>query len=199
METFYHGTSVLFSKFDLGHALEGDGKVKFGFGVYVTSDYSTAAHYAGSNKNARSYYVYTVGIPDMCDDNHIDYQQPVHPAILKRAEEKLGEAIPPEATANAGKEFRKYLGNRLTGKISSIKRMMAKVDFEGDKAASDFLKSIGVDYIVWPVDWKNPGKGTNRAVLDAADVTIMQIDEVELDDRRQLIPGTERTVRYSEM
>ena len=31
METFYHGTSVLFKKFDIAHALEGDGKAKFGF------------------------------------------------------------------------------------------------------------------------------------------------------------------------
>ena len=29
METFYHGTARLFDKFDLSHALEGDGKVKF--------------------------------------------------------------------------------------------------------------------------------------------------------------------------
>ena len=36
MEIFYHDSSVLFDKFDLAHALEGDGKVKFGYGVYVT-------------------------------------------------------------------------------------------------------------------------------------------------------------------
>ena len=36
METFYHGTSVLFKQFDIAHALEGDGKAKFGFGTYVT-------------------------------------------------------------------------------------------------------------------------------------------------------------------
>lgn len=28
METYYHGTARLFGKFDLNHALEGDGKVK---------------------------------------------------------------------------------------------------------------------------------------------------------------------------
>ena len=46
METFYHGTSVLFKKFDIAHALEGDGKAKFGFGTYVTEAYTSAAHYA---------------------------------------------------------------------------------------------------------------------------------------------------------
>lgn len=46
MAIFYHGSSVLFDTYDLSHALEGDGKVKFGWGVYVTEKYSTAAHYA---------------------------------------------------------------------------------------------------------------------------------------------------------
>lgn len=32
-EIFYHGSGVLFDDFDLSHALEGDGKVKFGYGV----------------------------------------------------------------------------------------------------------------------------------------------------------------------
>lgn len=35
MATYYHGSSKLFDRFDLAHALEGDGKVKFGYGVYT--------------------------------------------------------------------------------------------------------------------------------------------------------------------
>ena len=65
MQTFYHGSSVLFTKFDLSHALEGDGKVKFGYGVYVTSHYRSAAHYAGANPAATQFYVYTVEVPDI--------------------------------------------------------------------------------------------------------------------------------------
>ena len=42
-QAFYHGTSAgLFGRFSLDHALEGEGKVKFGWGVYVT-EYSSAA------------------------------------------------------------------------------------------------------------------------------------------------------------
>ncbi len=38
-QAFYHGTSAgLFGRFSLDHALEGDGKVKFGWGVYVTKN-----------------------------------------------------------------------------------------------------------------------------------------------------------------
>ena len=35
MAIYYHGSSVLFKSFVLSHALEGDGKVKFGYGVYA--------------------------------------------------------------------------------------------------------------------------------------------------------------------
>ena len=38
MEILYHGTSVLFKRFDMAHALEGDGKAKFGFGTYVNGN-----------------------------------------------------------------------------------------------------------------------------------------------------------------
>lgn len=59
METFYHGSSVLFKEFDLTHALEGDGKVKIGYGVYLTSRYERAAHYAFKilSESARKYNV----------------------------------------------------------------------------------------------------------------------------------------------
>ena len=72
MEIFYHGTSVLFKKFDIAHALEGDGKAKFGFGTYVTEAYTSAAHYAYNKKRPenKDYYVYTLEIPELTEDNH---------------------------------------------------------------------------------------------------------------------------------
>ena len=43
-QVFYHGTSAgLFGRFSLDHALEGEGKVKFGWGVYVTESSSAAS------------------------------------------------------------------------------------------------------------------------------------------------------------
>lgn len=180
METFYHGTSVLFPKFDLSHALEGDGKVKFGYGVYVTSHYRSAAHYAGANPAAKQYYVYTVEIPDISDDNYIAFKEPVNPAIVQRAEQRLGEPIVEKFTKD-GKDFRKFLAKKLAG----------KVDLEGEKAASAFLLEIGVDFIVWSYNWKNPSLGTNRAVLDDNKVIIKCVDQVLLDDKKQLIEGSQ--------
>lgn len=183
METFYHGSPVLFSEFDLAHALEGDGKVKFGYGVYVTSHYRSAAHYAGANPAATQFYVYTVEVPDMAEDNYIAFKERVNPAIIQRAEAKLREAIP-EKFIQDGKDFRKYLAKKLTG----------KVDLAGEKAASAFLLAIGVEFILWPYNWKNPALGTNRAILDDRKVKIISIDQVQLDTKKQLVEGSQKLI-----
>ena len=109
MAIFYHGSSVLFPWFDLSHVLEGDGKVKFGYGVYLTSSFKSAAHYSGANKSATTHFVYTVETPELTEDNHIDFKKPVHLDIVKEAEQKLGHTIPQKFTLD-GKDFRKYLG-----------------------------------------------------------------------------------------
>ena len=186
METFYHGTSVLFKKFDLSRALEGTGKVKFGYGVYVTSHYRSAAHYA--IPAADHHYVYTVEVPDLKDDNYIAFKEPVNPIIVQKAADKLGEAVPDKMTFD-GKDFRKFIAKKLNG----------KVDLEGEMKASAFLSSIGVDFIVWPYNWKNPALGTNRAVLDDSKVKIVRVDEVQLDNKKQLIEGSQFAINLDDL
>ena len=180
MEKYYHGSAVLFKQFDLSHVLEGDGKVKFGFGVYVTSKYSSAAHYAGANEKAEAHYVYTVEVPEKREDNFIAFKQEVYSGIVKKAEKKLKERIPATVTSD-GKDFRKYLAKRLTG----------NVDLRGEKAAAEFLSEIGVDFIEWPYNWKNPDLGTNRAILCDKNVKIVKVEKVELDKKKQLIEGSQ--------
>jgi len=182
--TFYHGTYRLFDKFDLSHILEGDGKVKFGYGVYLTSEYKSAAHYAGVNPSATSFYVYTVEIPQITDTNHISFKEPVHPDIIKSVECKLGKKIP-EKVLYDGKLFRKYLSKELTGKL----------DVDGEKVASEFLYGIGVEYICWPYSWKSPALGKNVAVLNAGDIKITRIEQVELDSKKQLVPDSIRIIK----
>ena len=186
METFYHGTSVLFKKFDLSHVLEGDGKVKYGFGVYVTSKFNSAAHYSGVNKEAKLHYVYTVEVPEKKEDNYIAFKKAVKASIVGRAEEKLNDSIPQKVCLD-GKEFRKYLAKRLTG----------KVDLAGEKAAAKFLESIGVEFIEWPYNWKNPSLGTNRAILNDQKVKILKVVQIDLDDKKQLIDGSEKEVNIN--
>lgn len=183
MAIYYHGSSALFSRFDLKHVLTGAAKIKFGFGVYLTSSFKSAAHYSGANKNADTHYVYSVEIPEITERNHIAFRQPVNPQIIVRVQEKLGDTIPEKATLD-GKDFRKYLAKKLGGES----------DVQSEKLASEFLSSIGVDFIIWPYNWRNPTLGLNVAVLDENNVRIIKVHQVELDAKQQLIAGSEKEV-----
>lgn len=196
MEKFYHGTSVLFKKFDIAHALEGDGKAKFGFGTYVTESYTSAAHYAYNKKRPenKDYYVYTLEIPDMTADNHLFSVRPVHPSIIERTEKALGEQVPDEAKA-VGKFFRKYVGNRLIGETGTTKQLIGKASLDAEKAASRFFSSIGLEYFAWPYVQSKPDGLTNRVVLNIDKIRIVRIDKVELDPKNfQFIEGTDKAI-----
>lgn len=197
---FYHGSSAEpFERFSLDHALEGDGKVKFGWGVYVTEKYSTAAHYAFSKKRPdnRDFYVYTVEIPDRTDDNCLSLLKgvPVSESIVRRVEARLGSPIPPEARVE-GIPFRKYLANRLSGLDLPVRKMTDKATVAGEKAASELLSSVGVDLIEWPYNWQKPQAEKNMAVLDDGKVRIIRIEKVELDPKaHQLVEGSRTIIR----
>ncbi len=196
MQTFYHGTSVLFKQFDLSHALEGDGKAKFGFGIYVTEAYTSAAHYAYNKKRPdnKDYYVYTVEIPDITEDNHLFSTRPVHPSIVDRTEKALGKQIPAEACA-VGKFFRKYVGNRLTGKEGTVKKLTGSADLDAEKAAARFFSEIGLEYFAWPQAHSKPDGLQNRVILNIDKARIVRIDRVQLDPKHfQLIPGSEQEI-----
>lgn len=197
---FYHGSSAEpFDRFSLDHALEGDGKVKFGWGVYVTEKYSTAAHYAFNKHRPenKDFYVYTVEIPDRTPDNCLSLLKgvPVAESIVNRVEAKLGETIPAEAKVE-GIPFRKYLANKLTGEDKPVKKMIDKATVEGEKAASEFLSSLGVDLIEWPYNWQKPEAEKNMAILDDRNVRIVRIEKVELDQKgHQLIEGSQQIIK----
>ena len=198
MEIFYHGTSVLFKQFDIAHALEGDGKAKFGFGTYVTESYTSAAHYAYNKKRPenKNYYVYTLEIPDMTEENHLFSVRPVHPSIIERTEKALGELVPDEA-CKVGKLFRKFVCNRLVGKTGTVKQLTDKADLDAEKAATKFFSEIGLEYFAWPQAQSKPDGLTNRVVLNIDKIRIVRIDKVELDPKRfQLIPGSEKEVPF---
>ena len=172
MITLYHGSSELFKKFDLSNAGEGTG-IKFGFGVNLSESEASAVHYSQPRKQplAKNHYLYTVEIPDMTEDNHIFSPRPVHPAIVKRTEAKLGKPAPAEKTL-LGKEFRKWVGMTLTGGD--------KNGFAEEKAAAEFFDSIGVIYNVWPQYQKNPEGLLNFAVFNADRVRILNVEHIEI-------------------
>ena len=196
METFYHGTPKLFPKFDLDHALEGDGKAKFGFGTYVTEAYTSAAHYAHNKKRpeCKDYYVYILEIPDLTEDNHLFFNRPVHPSIVKRTEKALGKQIPDEVKVQ-GYLLRKYVGNLLIGKSGTVNQLTDKATIEAEKAAAKFFSEIGLEYFAWPQAQSKPDGLTNRVVLNIDKIRIVRIDKVELDPKKfQLIEGSEKEI-----
>ena len=188
-EIFYQGSCYLFDKFSSAFLGEGEGKSKFGHGIYITSSYKTAALYATKAAKANgkdSCYVYTVEVPLLTDDNHIFSCKPVNADVAQRAEKAIGEAIPDEVKS-AGKLFRKYLGNLLTGQRSTIKKMMSKTDTVAENAVSKFLNKIDVVYLAWPQSHTKPDGDTNRAVLNENDIRIVKVEQVKVDDNNKLV------------
>ena len=196
-EIFYHGTCHLFDKFSLSFLGSGEGKSKFGQGIYITSSYKTAALYASKAAKANgkeSYYVYTVEVPVLTDDNHIFSCKVVNASVVERVEKELGGVMPDEVKV-AGKLFRKYLGNLLIGQRGTVKQMMSKADAAAENAVSQFLNSVGVIYLAWPQSQTKPDGETNRAVLNEKDIKILKVEQVECDEKNKLIEGSEKLIQ----
>lgn len=195
-EILYHGSCYLFDKFSLEFLGSGEGKSKFGHGLYITSSYKTAALYAAKAAKANgkdSCYVYTVEVPLLTDDNHIFSCKPVNADVAQCAEKAIGAAIPDEVKS-AGKLFRKYLGNLLTGQRTTIKKMMSKADATAERAVAEFLNKIDVVYLAWPQSQTKPDGDTNRAVLNENDIRIVKVEQVDIDEKNKLIEGSERVI-----
>lgn len=72
---------------------------------------------------------------------------------------------------------------------------MDKADSEAEAAVSEFLNKIGVLYLAWPQSQTKPQGDTNRAVLNADDINILKIEQVEVDAKNKLIEGSERRIK----
>ena len=196
-EIFYHGTCHLFDKFSLSFLGSGEGKSKFGQGIYITSSYKTAALYAAKAAKANGKecsYVYTVEVPVLTDDNHIFSCKAVNKEVASRVEKAIGETIPEEVKV-AGKYFRKYLGNLLTDQRGTVKKMMGKADAAAENAVSQFLNTVGVICLAWPQSQNKPDGETNRAVLNEKDIRIIKIEQIEVDEKNKLIESSVKEVK----
>lgn len=197
MEVFYHGTCRLFDSFDPTRLGSGEGKSKFGHGIYITSSYETAALYA--SKVAKCHgsdckYVYTLEVPDLTDNNHVFSCKPVNPIVAERLQTALGETIPEEAKS-LGKFFRKYIGNVLIGNRKTIKQMTGSASSEAEDAVTKFLNDNGVIFLAWPQAQTKPDGDTNRAVLNAECIRVVKIELVQTNDKNKLIKGSETLVK----
>lgn len=185
----YHGSPFLFDKFDLSTAGEGTG-IKFGFGIYLTEVEKSAVHYSQPRhlELMPDHYLYTVEIPDLTEDNHLNSALPVAMNIVTRVEERLGTKAP-EKVLTAGKEFRKWVGCTITGAKSN--------GFAEEKAAAELLDSVGVLYNVWPTAQTKPDGPKNIAVFNADNVMIVKREHIEIENRCKkwvLVDGSRKEV-----
>lgn len=185
----FHGSPVLFDKFDLSGAGEGTG-IKFGFGVYLTEVEKSAVHYSQPRhiELTPNHYLYTVEIPDLTEDNHLVSAKPVPASIVSRVEKRLDQKAPAKALAK-GLEFRKWVGTVITG--------AQKAGFPEEKAAAELLDSIGIIYNVWPTAQGNPEGPKNIAVFNANRVCIVKREHIEIENKCKkwvLIEGTRKEV-----
>ena len=196
-ETLYHGSCHLFDKFSISFLGSGEGKSKFGHGIYITSSYKTAALYASKAAKANGKeccYVYTIEVPMLSNDNHIFSCKAINASVVDRVEKVIGEAIPDEVKS-AGKYFRKYLGNLLIGQRTTVKKMMVKANATAENAVSQVLKSVGVIYLAWPQSQAKPDGETNRALLNEKEIKILKIEQVECDDKNKLIEDSKKLIQ----
>ena len=187
MQTFYHGTCRLFDGFSLAHLGEGEGRSKFGQGIYITSSFATAAVYAakaGKANDVDTCFVYTVEVPDLTDENYIFSCKPVSEEVVGRIENALGTQIPDEAKA-MGKFFRKYVGNLITGRTGTIRQMTGKADARAENAVSKFLSENGIIFLVWPHAQTKPDGEQNRAVLNEDCIRIVKVEQVGVGTRNK--------------
>ena len=130
----------------------------------------------------------------LTENNHIFSCKPVNQEVINRVEKEIGQTIP-EEVKSAGKLFRKYLGNLLTGQLGTIKKMMGKADSVAEKTVSQFLNSVDIVYLAWPQSQTKPEGDTNRAVLNEEDIRIIKIEQVEVDEKNKLIEKSVKLVQ----
>ena len=93
----YHGTGVKFDKFDLSHALEGEGSETFGHGVYVTNSKDIGDNYAQRAKDRKGKFGFDYKVDMSADarqmlNHYINKNQDVDKG-LENARQDLKSAL----------------------------------------------------------------------------------------------------------
>lgn len=108
----YHGTGASFDKFDLSHALEGEGSESFGHGVYVTNSSKIGREYAQRAKNRKMEYLY----------KNMRYPDGVKGDIFKRR--VFGEMVNDVATGGSVASAKEFAKKRIGADANDIQRTL---------------------------------------------------------------------------
>lgn len=106
----YHGTGASFDKFDLSHALEGEGSETFGHGVYVTNSSKIGREYAQRAKQRKMYDLY----------KNMRYPDGVKGDIFKRR--VFGEMVNDVATGGSVESAKEFAKKRIGADANDIQR-----------------------------------------------------------------------------
>lgn len=108
----YHGTGASFDKFDLSHALEGEGSESFGHGVYVTNSSKIGREYAQRAKNRKMEDLY----------KNMRYPDGVKGDIFKRR--VFGEMVNYVATGGSVASAKEFAKKRVGADANDIQRTL---------------------------------------------------------------------------
>lgn len=108
----YHGTGASFDKFDLSHALEGEGSESFGHGVYVTNSSKIGREYAQRAKNRKMEDLY----------KNMRYPDGVKGDIFKRR--VFGEMVNDVATGSSVASAKEFAKKRVGADANDIQRTL---------------------------------------------------------------------------
>lgn len=108
----YHGTGASFDKFDLSHALEGEGSETFGHGVYVTNSSKIGREYAQRAKNRKMEDLY----------KNMRYPDGVKGDIFKRR--VFGEMVNDVATGGSVASAKDFAKKRVGADANDIQRTL---------------------------------------------------------------------------
>lgn len=108
----YHGSGASFDKFDLSHALEGEGSESFGHGVYVTNSSKIGREYAQRAKQKKMANLYKT----------IRYPDGVKGDTLKRR--LFGEMVNDVATGGDVKSAKEFAKKRVGADANDVERTL---------------------------------------------------------------------------
>lgn len=108
----YHGTGASFDKFDLSHALEGEGSESFGHGVYVTNSSKIGREYAQRAKQRKMADLY----------KNMRYPDGVKGDIFKRR--VFGEMVNDVATGGSVASAKEFAKKRVGADANDIQRTL---------------------------------------------------------------------------
>ena len=146
----YHGTGASFDKFDLSHALEGEGSETFGHGVYVTTSREIGREYAQRAKQKKMANLYKT----------IRYPDGVKGDTLKRR--LFGEMVNDVATGGDVKSAKEFAKKRVGADANDVERTLEHLkdrekgtEYEQNlkdglakyKAALKWIDSLDDDYL----------------------------------------------------